>query len=227
MKINADFTARAAVHAGRIDWVPSPMAGVERKMLDRIGAEVARATTIVRFAPGSRFSPHTHDGGEEYLVLDGVFQDEHGDFPTGTYVRNPPTSRHTPASAPGCTIFVKLWQFDPDDRREVIVDTNALDLAPQAGRPGVSGAVIFADVRETVQIERWEAGAQVVLEAGGGLEILCLEGTFREGGETFAARSWLRLPVGATLNATAGDDGCRIWLKQGHLRHVADGVEGG
>ena len=86
MNINADFTERAVVHAEQIPWVPSPMPGVDRRMLDRIGEEVARATSIVRYAPGSAFSAHTHSGGEEYLVLDGVFQDEHGDFPTGTYV---------------------------------------------------------------------------------------------------------------------------------------------
>src|SRR5690242_14494698 len=96
MELNADFTRRPAVHAGPRDWVPSPIAGVERRMLDRIGDEVARATSIVRYAPRSQFSAHTHGGGEALLVLDGVFQDEHGDFPAGTYVRNPPTTSHTP-----------------------------------------------------------------------------------------------------------------------------------
>ena len=99
MELNADFSQRAVVHAARLPWVASPMAGVERRMLDRIGAEVARATSIVRYAPQSRFSPHVHGGGEEFLVLDGVFQDEHGDYPAGSYVRNPPTSRHTPGSS--------------------------------------------------------------------------------------------------------------------------------
>ena len=116
MELNADFSIRVAARAAELPWQASPMAGVERRMLDRIGDEVARATTIVRFAPGSAFAPHTHDGGEEFIVLEGVFQDEHGDYPAGSYVRNPPTSSHTPASAPGCTIFVKLWQFRPEDR---------------------------------------------------------------------------------------------------------------
>ena len=68
MEINADFSQRVVVHAAQLPWVPSPMAGVERRMLDRIGDEVARATSIVRYAPGSQFSPHTHGGGEEFLV---------------------------------------------------------------------------------------------------------------------------------------------------------------
>jgi anti-sigma factor ChrR (cupin superfamily) len=115
MNLNADFTKRAIVHAATLDWKASPMPGVERRMLDRIGDEVARATSIVRYAPGSHFSPHMHGGGEEFLVLEGVFQDEHGDFPSGCYVRNPPGSRHTPGSTLGCTMFVKLWQFDLAD----------------------------------------------------------------------------------------------------------------
>ncbi|MEM7239928.1 MAG: cupin domain-containing protein, partial [Pseudomonadota bacterium] len=144
MDINADFTERASVHATTA-FVPSPMPGVERRMLDRIGDEVARATTIVRFAPGSAFSPHTHSGGEEYIVLDGVFQDEEGDFPVGSYVRNPPTSAHTPSSSPGCTIFVKLWQFDPDDREHVAVDMNTARPEADPIRPGVAVAALFSD----------------------------------------------------------------------------------
>ena len=80
MELNADFTQQAIVHGAFISWQPSPIPGVERRMLDRIGDEVARATTIVRYAPGSQLSPHTHGGGEEFLVLEGVFQDEHGDY---------------------------------------------------------------------------------------------------------------------------------------------------
>ena len=98
MDINADFSRRAAAHADQLPWQPSPMAGVERRMLDRLGGEVARATSLVRYAPDSSFSAHTHGGGEEFIVLDGVFRDEHGDYPPGTYVRNPPTSSHTPGS---------------------------------------------------------------------------------------------------------------------------------
>src|SRR3954468_7853851 len=130
MNLNSDFGARAAVHAARLDWTPSPIPGVDRRMLDRIGDEVARATSIVPYTPHSHFAPHTHGGGEEFLVLDGVFQDEHGDYPAGTYVRNPPPTRHTPGSAPGCTIFVKLWQFASDDRTEVRIDSNQQAFAP-------------------------------------------------------------------------------------------------
>ncbi|MBI1385588.1 MAG: cupin [Rhizobiales bacterium] len=219
--VNADFSARAVVHGGIAPWIASPMPGVERKLLDRIGGEVARATSIVRYAPGSHFSPHTHDGGEEFLVLDGVFTDEHGDYPAGSYVRNPPTTRHTPGSAAGCTILVKLWQFDPDDRVSLRLDTATLPLAAHPDAPGVSSRLLYRDEREEVRIEAWEPGARVHRQIEGGLEVFCLAGGFAQGGDGFVPWSWLRLPVGAVLEAEAGPAGCRLWTKEGHLRHVA------
>jgi anti-sigma factor ChrR (cupin superfamily) len=217
MEINADFTRRVAVHATRLPWVPSPMAGVERRVLDRIGDEVARATSIVRYAPGSRFSPHTHGGGEEFLVLEGVFQDEHGEFPAGSYVRNPPTSRHTPSSATGCILFVKLWQFDPADRKEVKVNTAAMAYEAAANRPGVELLRLFRDDCEDVRLERWMPDAAMTLNVPGGAELLVLDGGFDEGGERFEPLSWLRLPTGSGLQAKAGPEGCRVWIKTGHL----------
>ena len=217
MKLNADFDARAVVHAARLDWTPSPILGVDRRMLDRIGDEVARATSIVRYAPKSRFSPHVHGGGEEFLVLDGIFQDEHGDYPAGTYVRNPPTSSHTPGSEPGCTLFVKLWQFDPDDRTQLRLDTSALSLAPAPELPGVEFAPLFESAWEFVLLERWAPEVTIDVPLPGGIELLVLDGSFVEGREEFSTHSWLRLPAGATLRAAAGPQGCRLWVKSGHL----------
>jgi hypothetical protein len=217
MELNADFSRRASVHAARLAWAPSPIAGVERRMLDRLGDEVARATSIVRYAPGSRFSAHTHGGGEEFLVLEGVFQDEHGDFPVGSYVRNPPDSSHTPGSQPGCVIFVKLRQFDPGDRTHVRIDTGRRPFRPSPDRPGVEILPLHRDRREDVRLERWAARRRIELEVPAGIEILVLEGSFVEGGEEFTAQSWLRLPPRSTLRANTRTDGCRVWVKSGHL----------
>ena len=218
MRINADFTKRASVHAGKLAWVRSPMPGVERRMLDRVGEEVARATSIVRYAPESAFSSHIHPGGEEFFVLDGIFQDERGDYPAGSYVRNPPASRHTPRSQAGCTIFVKLFQFDPADRSHVTIDTRRAEAVAAAGREGVRSIPLFNDGREDVRIEEWRADAGVLLDVPGGFEALVLEGSFAEGGETFTQHSWLRLPRGSRLAAVAGDAGTRLWVKTGHLQ---------
>jgi quercetin dioxygenase-like cupin family protein len=217
LELNADFSQRAVVHAASLPWIPSPMAGVDRRMLDRIGDEVARATSIVRYAPESHFSPHTHGGGEEFLVLEGVFQDEHGDYPPGSYVRNPPTTRHQPGSAPGCTIFVKLWQFDAGDRTEVWIDTAKRNFAAVPDRPGVELMPLFHDMREDVRLERWAPNTRITLDLPGGIEVLVMEGGFEEGGEGFAPQSWLRLPAGARLEAIAGANGARVWIKSDHL----------
>ena len=220
MELNADFSERVVMHSDQLEWVQSPMPGVDRRMLDRIGGEVARATTIVRYAPNSAFSEHTHTGGEEFIVLEGVFSDEHGDFPAGSYIRNPPTSAHTPVSEPGCVIFVKLWQFAPDDRTQVKIDMNKMEAVPAQGRSGVSIMPLFQDVRETVRCEVWDAGAEVTLELPEGGEFLVLEGSFDEGGGTLSKGGWLRLPVGGVLNAKAGPNGARIWMKMRHIPHA-------
>ena len=218
MEINADFSKRAVAHGESMDWVTSPMAGVERRMLDRVGGEVARATTIVRFAPNSHFSPHVHTGGEEFLVLEGVFQDEHGDFAPGTYVRNPPTSKHTPGSQEGCVIFVKLWQFDLEDRTQIRSEIDTLKEEAAPDRPGVKVSPLFNDEREDVRVERWAPNTTIELDTPGGLELFVLEGSFSEAGENFTYQSWLRLPAGGTLRAKAGEDGCRVWAKSDHLK---------
>jgi len=217
MQLNADFTQRAVVHAATLEWTPTPIAGVERRMLDRIGEEVARATSIVRYAPHSRFSRHTHDGGEEFFVLEGVFQDEHGDYPAGSYLRNPPTSAHTPGSESGCTIFVKLWQFDATDRTQVRIDTTERVYQPDLVRTGVEVMPLFQDRHEVVALERWQAGTRVSLPSPAGLELLVLDGDFTDNGHVFSYQSWLRLPAGSWAEVEVGPRGCRVWIKTGHL----------
>ncbi len=217
MELNADFNARVVVHSEQLAWTPSPMAGVDRRMLDRIGDEVARATSIVRYAPGSHFSAHTHTGGEEFIVLDGVFQDEHGDFPEGTYVRNPPTTSHTPGSEPGCTIFVKLWQFDMDDRTQ-FRKTMADELGALVD--GVATAELHRDANETVTYSHLDPGATFSVDDEGGIELLIIGGSLTEGGETLSKGAWLRLPDGASLRSVAGEDGAKVWMKTGHLIHA-------
>jgi len=217
MELNADFSERALVHSDQIDWQPSPMKGVDRRMLDRIGGEVARATSIVRYAPGSHFSAHTHTGGEEFIVLDGVFQDEHGDFPAGTYVRNPPTSSHTPGSEPGCTIFVKLWQFDLDDRTQFRKDMEAQLAEP---KDGVASGLLHEDERERVTYHRLDPGAVLSVADSGGIEALVIDGALAADGERLHKGSWLRLPEGVALTATASEDGAKVWMKTGHLPYA-------
>lgn len=226
MNLNADFSRRAAVHSDAIVWADSPMLGVSRKMLDRIGDEVARATSVVRYAPGSHFSAHTHGGGEEFLVLDGVFQDEHGDYPIGSYVRNPPQTFHTPGSEAGCTILVKLWQFAPSDSHQVRISVAQVPLASDPARPHVLLQPLHRDEHESVRIETWEPNQEILIDPSGGLEIFVLDGSFNESGERFRAWSWLRLPPGQRLHASTSAAGARLWVKEGHLANSDANVHG-
>lgn len=208
MQINCDFARPIIVHGKRIDWVPSPAPGVDRKMLYRDGAEVARATSIVRYAPGSAFPEHLHTGGEEILVLSGTFQDEHADYPAGSYFRNPPGTRHSPAAVDGCEIFVRLWQFRTGDSAQI------------AFPPERATGVVFDDGFERVSIEDWQGAIHHPNPRG--LELIVLAGTVRvdgEGeGEELSAQSWLRLPAGYPLVAEA--EGARVWLKDAPLQHM-------
>lgn len=218
MFLNEDFSKRALVHADKLDWIPSPAKGVDRRMLFRIGEEKARATSIVRYAPESSFAHHEHPGGEEFLVLDGVFQDESGDFPAGTYVRNPPGTGHAPKSDHGCTILVKLWQFKASDR-ELIV------RRPNEGEEGVarigvaSSKMLFDAADEVVMLEDWQPNADVEIANPKGLELFVVEGGFTESGDSLDRWSWIRLPAGQALRAKTGPSGARVWYKSAPLLH--------
>lgn len=216
MRIHAEFDRRVVVRPGDIDWVASPMRGVDRIMLDRIGGEVARATSIVRYAPGSYFSAHSHGGGEEFLVLDGVFSDEHSDYPTGTYARNPIGTRHTPHSADGCTLFVKLHQFDPRDTTQKLIRPRDADFIPGLAN-GVSILPLHEFEGEQVALERWLPGTAFHRHRHpGGEEILVLDGQFEDEHGVYAKGTWLRGPD-ASEHMPSSARGCLLYVKSGHL----------
>ena len=208
--VNTDFSQRVVIHSKQLPWIKSPMPGVDRRALDRVGGEVARATSIVRYAAGSKFSGHVHSGGEEFIVLEGVFQDENGDYPAGSYVRNPPQSSHVPYSNDGCVIFVKLWQFQPSDRHQKILQMNALG----------SQAVLYSDDYEEVSYFDVAPNDAVHVDAHSGIEVLVMSGTINESNDTLEQHSWLRLPKDTNLHAVAGNEGAKLWVKRNHLNDV-------
>ena len=216
MRIRDDFTKPELVRFDEIAWVESPAPGVERKMLDRIGDEVARATSFVRYAPGSNFDPHVHDEGEEFLVLDGTFSDERGDYSKGTYVRNPPGSEHAPRNDDGCIIFVKLRQFAPDDSRRCVIPPTMREWLPKA--PGVELCPLHGFGRMKVELLRLASGSNYEVDTTGGAEALILEGRARTAeGDDLPRWSWLRVPDGDDLSLTGDDDPTLVYLKTRHL----------
>ena len=221
MRINADFDQQVVIKTAQQPWVASPLPGVERRMLDRVGEEVARATSIVRYAPESFFSPHTHGGGEEFFVLEGVFSDEHGDYGAGHYVRNPPGSSHKPFSKEGCTIFVKLWQMEPDDQTFVRTDSAQSEWSQVA--TGVEQLSLYQTDHEQVSLIRCEANSEYLLQYQGGEEILILQGECEclDTGELYVKEDWIRKPGSGEhrLSSKQGQE-YTFYLKTGHLASV-------
>lgn len=215
-RINADFDRVVIERPEQAVWVDSPLPGVTRRMLDRVGGEVARATSLVRYAPNSRFDPHVHGGGEEILVLDGVFGDEAGHYPAGSYLRNPRGSRHAPYSGPGCLLLVKLHQFAADDAVQICHDTGTGDWEP-GDAPGIERQWLHRHGREQVTLERWRAGSSVDRMAPpGGEELFVIEGELGEAAARYPAGTWLRNPAG-TPRALTSTAGCKLYRKTGHL----------
>lgn len=218
MLINGDFAMRTVVHSEELAWVPSPVPNVERRMLDRIGGEVARATTLVRFHPNARFSRHVHGGGEEFLVLEGSFHDQSGDYPAGTYVRSPIGSSHAPWAGPaGALLFVKLHQFDPNDTERVVIDTARAPFAPGLV-PGLSVLPLHQHATESVALVRWAPHTHFKPHRHwGGEEILVLEGVFKDEHGYYPKGTWLRSPHLSAHTPFAGPEGALIYVKTGHL----------
>lgn len=201
-RLNDDLLLPAIMHGASLQWISSPIPGVKRRPFYRVGGEQARATSLVCYVPGSHFSAHQHSGGEEFLVIEGVFEDENGRYPTGTYVRNPPGSGHTPGASEGCMIFVRLRQFHVDDRKQLVTRIN------------VQGdQLLFENPHEKVWIQSVQSNLRIKILNPRGLELLVLDGTLV--GEDFLLQplSWMRLPSGMTFEAEAGVDGARLWLK--------------
>jgi anti-sigma factor ChrR (cupin superfamily) len=218
MRINAEFNQRVVISPDEYQWVASPIAGVERMMLDRIGDEIARATSLVRYHPNSVFASHTHEGGEEILVLEGTFGDEHGAYPTGTYLRNPIGTSHTPrVQEDGAILFVKLHQFDRNDCQAVSIDTQRSSWR-QGLVDGLQVMPLHEFQGEHVALVRWAPNTLFnAHKHWGGEEIFVLEGTFYDEHGCYPKGTWIRSPHLSQHSPYTKDDGALIYVKTGHL----------
>jgi len=218
MRLNADFSERVVIRPDDYRWVDSPAAGVERMMLDRVGGEVARATSLVRFAPNSTFSQHVHSGGEEFLVLEGEFGDEHQSYPAGSYVRNPVGTAHSPrVGEQGCLIFVKLQQFDKSDQSQVVIDTHDAKWSPGLV-PGLEVLSLHEYEGEHVALVKWQPNTEFKPHTHwGGEEIFVIDGAFCDEHGEYPAGSWLRNPHKSKHTPFTREQGALIYVKVGHL----------
>ena len=218
MQLRSDLSQRAVVTPADYEWVDSPMPGVQRMMLDRDGGEVARATSLVRYAPNSTFLAHIHGGGEEFLVLDGEFGDEHGRYGPGVYARNPIGTSHSPVvGAAGALILVKLHQFSTTDTAHFTLDTRAAQFQPGAV-PGVEALQLHQHGSELVRLVRFAPNLEFPgHDHPGGEELFVIQGSLHDEYGDYPQGSWVRSPVGSSHDASSGPQGCLLWIKTGHL----------
>ncbi len=219
MNIRDDLNKTAFVSSKNFTWQPSPLPGVERVLLDRVGDEVAVATSLVRYAPGANFDPHSHALGEEFVVLDGVFSDEHGDYPAGSYIRNPPGTAHKPHSDPGCVIFVKLRQFDDKDLTPVKAQ---IPLTPST----THATPLYQYQDEVVSYVHVGAGERFAFSASYYVrELLVLAGELdwqQEVTHRLGPWSWIRMAPGDPLRINAVTP-CVLFSKTRPVYRPADG----
>lgn len=203
--LNGDMSQRVCVDTQALEWTASPSGTVMRKRLHLVGeVESGQVTSLVRYVPNARFPPHDHPDGEEILVLSGTFSDESGDHPAGSYLLNPEGFRHAPFSEPGCLLFVKLRQYDGDDRPQQRLDVADLPWTPTEFE-GVERRTLFRDARypDRTDLERWAAGTSVELDFPNGAELFVMEGAIEEAGIRLETGTWLRLPPRSDFRAQA------------------------
>ena len=220
--MNGDLSVRAVADTTRMAWAPSPSGTVWRKRVHLVGpAESGQVTSVVRYEPRSRFPAHDHPDGEEILVLEGVFSDEHGDWPAGTFLLNPEGFRHAPFSEPGCVLFVKLRQFPGRERRHVVVDTHKLAWQPTS-TAGVACKALYQQdgFSDVTRLERWGPRAELgAVSYEEGAELFVLDGQFADEAGTYSAGCWLRLPAGSQHHPRSAG-GCTLYVKQSGLRYL-------
>jgi anti-sigma factor ChrR (cupin superfamily) len=218
MGLNDDLSKAVVVHTAAVEWQASPSSTVWRKRLDLAGeAETSRVTSVVRYDADSAFSSHPHPDGEEILVLDGVFSDQHGDYPAGSYLLNPEGFEHAPLSKPGCVLFVKLRQYPGLDRRQIAIDTNNAEWRPAA--PGISRIALYGEdgYPEAMSLVRFDPGTQVPdHDHPAGEEIFVIHGDLADDHGDYTTGSWIRYPAGSH-HAVSSQGGCTIYVKSGHL----------
>lgn len=219
MLIRADFSEIAIVKPEDYHWVHSPHGEVERVMLDRIGKEQARATSLVKFSQNSTFPAHQHPLGEEILVLSGVFT-ENGihHFPSGWYLRNPHNSNHQVSSKEGSLIFVKLMQMSIYESKEVRINTN--DSTNWIVTRNKKICPLYESDFEYTYLEKLNPDQLFINRSDQGIEIFIVSGQLQKEDQVYPTGSWIRFPPKQHAVLTVNKTNTTLYVKTQHLLHA-------
>jgi anti-sigma factor ChrR (cupin superfamily) len=215
INLNMDFDQQIVIQTDQMEWLASPSASVFRKPLARANHESGHATSIVKYAKGASFEKHEHPNGEEILVLEGIFSDEHGDYPEGSYIRNPPGTSHSPFSKGGCILLVKLYQFQPSDKQQLMINTMTTEWHQGIG--GLQVMPLHSHIHENTALVKWPKNEQFHAHNHlGGEEIYVIEGTFQDQYGKYPKGTWIRSPDNSQHTPFVEEETI-IWVKTGHL----------
>lgn len=210
-----DFSKPACLRPEDQEWITSPADGVSRVHLERVAEESGHTTSFVKFGPGSYFPRHTHPQGEEIFVLEGVFSDEAGDYPAGTYIRNPPGSSHKPFTKEGCRLFVKLEQFQNNDVEHVVIRPEEQQWRQGIGDLKVLSLHTFKT--ESTALVAWPDNEVFQPHSHfGGEEIVVISGKFIDEHGEYPAGSWIRSPH-MSQHFPRVEEETLIYVKVGYL----------
>ena len=216
--INADLNQQVVIDTANMEWQPSPSGTVWRKPLYREGGEFGPVTSIVKYDAGGKFRTHSHPQGEEIFVLEGEFCDDHGRYPAGTYLLNPDGTQHAPYSDQGCILLVRLRQYDGEDRKQVLINTNETSWH-QGIVEGLTVLPLYSqmDYPENMALVRWQPETYFPQHTHpGGEEIFVIEGTFEDDHGVYPQGTWIRSPH-MSIHRPYSKEGCLIYVRVGGL----------
>ena len=223
--LNADMSKQVIVRASQNEWQTSPSSTVRRKRFHLVGEpESGQVTSLVEYLPGATFHRHEHPDGEEILVLEGVFSDEAGDWPAGSWLLNPEGFAHAPFSEKGCLLFVKLRQYPGAAHLKLDWPTLPNQSKPTATKPvTVSELLIQGDESisivsfgyDEVASDEEQVTREYTRQYESGVEGFVLEGEVEMNGNPLVQHDWFRLPAGASL--TLASNQCRLYLKANNV----------
>ena len=215
INLNMDFSQKVQINTSEMDWQKSPSPDVLRKPLSRANQESGHATSVVKYKPGAKFNRHVHNNGEEIFVLEGTFSDENGDYPQGSYLRNPHGTSHSPYSKDGCILFVKLAQFQQGDNQQMVINTRKQKWLDGIG--GLEVMPLHSHIHEHTALVKWPKNEQFHSHNHfGGEEIFVLQGTFQDQFGAYPKGTWIRSPHNSQHQPFV-EEGTIIWVKTGHL----------
>ena len=219
--VNADPNKVAVVDTNQLAWEPTEHPGVSRKVLEFVSdPRKGRETSLLRFAPGAKLPTETLVDRMDVFVLEGKYEDGHGEYGPHTFLRNQPGYTHTPASKDGCVLYVK-WRVPirPGGGPRLVVDSKTAQWMAFPHR-GADVLHLYpnADGIETGRIGNVHPNRKIPSHDHSiGEETFVLRGCMKDEYTAYHAGTWFRMPCGVPHAPYTEADGALMLIREGDL----------